>query len=390
MITLVISIINHLQRSSGLLRFFGVRTARVEAYQKRFDFTTPASTSSTTWFHAASVGELEMLRALIDDFHEQRIAFGVTCFSDSALKALLDLKQKAVFAELSPAEMEWEPMFRHFNVNKLVISKYDLWPGMALAAAKLDIPVIVVNARVGKSLRFLKRLFLISNQILPRLFFFVLRKEDQDGLNSVFKNSRIDLSVDPRFERVARRIDSAQNRQNLIQPWITELSHLQKPFGVIGSAWLQDLKQLIPALKSSSDSILVVPHDLSSENTSALRKYLMKEIPGRFILVDQMGVLVELYALADWIWVGGGFGSGIHSTLEPSFYSRPIACGPARVEDFPETEELIRMGMLTVCQNTKDFEKWHQMLLAKKMDSNFLQEKKRGYRALLEDCIRIR
>ena len=78
----------------------------------------------------------------------------------------------------------------------------------------------------------------------------------------------------------------------------------------------------------------------------------------RAILVDEMGFLAELYAHADWAYVGGGFGSGIHSTLEPAAAGIPICCGPARVDVFAETRGLRKSAQLTVIEDASGFASW--------------------------------
>ncbi len=376
-------------QEAPFLKALGVRDARSEAWRAALKLEGTVE-AETVWFHAASVGELEMLRALIDDFTARGIKVGVTCFSDSALKALSALKDKTVYAALSPKETEWGQLFDHFKVNKLIVSKYDLWPGLALAAAKRNVPVIVINARMGGGLKILRSLFQFSGEKLPRFHFFSARKKDATTLQDFSKDAPIELSVDPRFERVARRVE-VQDKREQVQEWIRKLASHSKPYGIVGSAWIEDLALLAPALHGTEDTLLVVPHDLIPSKVDEMRAFLNDELPGRFVIVDQMGLLVELYALADWVFVGGGYGKGVHSTLEPSVYSVPIACGPIKVEDFPETDELIENSVLTVCNDEADIRKWHQSLKTNiKRTYPSVAEKRERYRTLLEECLRIR
>jgi len=74
----------------------------------------------------------------------------------------------------------------------------------------------------------------------------------------------------------------------------------------------------------------------------------------RCILVDEMGFLSELYSAADWAYVGGGFGKGIHNTIEPAIYGIPIFCGPAKNHRFPEIEYLRELGQLVVLKSSED------------------------------------
>src|SRR5208282_542723 len=96
------------------------------------------------------------------------------------------------------------------------------------------------------------------------------------------------------------------------------------------------------------------PHQIQAENVAALEQDLVRSglkvlrtsklkgpelvarQDGTVILGDELGFLSELYAAVDWAYVGGGFGVGVHSTIEPAIHGIPIACGPKNAEKFPE------------------------------------------------------
>jgi 3-deoxy-D-manno-octulosonic-acid transferase len=71
-----------------------------------------------------------------------------------------------------------------------------------------------------------------------------------------------------------------------------------------------------------------------------------------------MGYLSELYASADWAFVGGGFGQGVHSTIEPAIHSIPILIGPKNAERFAEIKQLAATGQLTVVRNSEEVREW--------------------------------
>jgi 3-deoxy-D-manno-octulosonic-acid transferase len=161
---------------------------------------------------------------------------------------------------------------------------------------------------------------------------------------------------------------------------------------MLGSAWIEDLERVLPALRGRSDSLVVVPHDLSPSNLERMKRRLEEALPGRYLLVDVMGVLVELYPLADWAFVGGGFGKGIHSTVEPAVSGLRIACGPEKVERFPETRELIERGILRICRSEVEVEEFIDSASpgASVARPDFIPVKRDRYRRLLESCLTIR
>lgn len=77
------------------------------------------------------------------------------------------------------------------------------------------------------------------------------------------------------------------------------------------------------------------------------------------VLVDEMGILSELYASADWAYVGGGFGArGVHSTIEPGLHGLPIAIGASKADRFPEIAEMSGIGQLTLLEGATALSAW--------------------------------
>ena len=91
--------------------------------------------------------------------------------------------------------------------------------------------------------------------------------------------------------------------------------------------------------------------------TEALEKQVVS-----CLIVDEMGFLTELYSVADWAFVGGGFGAGIHSTIEPAIYGIPVAGGPQGAQKFSEIEELNASGQMSLISRSEDFILWLQGL----------------------------
>jgi 3-deoxy-D-manno-octulosonic-acid transferase len=90
------------------------------------------------------------------------------------------------------------------------------------------------------------------------------------------------------------------------------------------------------------------------EYTPDVRKW-SDQVEARVTVVDRQGFLVESYARAQWAYVGGGFGRGLHSVLEPAFFRVPIACGPKGLSRFPEAKNLRDQGQLHVVSSAQEF-----------------------------------
>ncbi len=361
---------------SRILGWFGVGFQRIEAFRNPGWKNLVRLEHDTVWFHAASVGELEILIPVIEAFAKERLAWGVSVFSESALPFLNRLPTGAVYAGLSPGELDWPGLLEKFRVKKFIVSKYEAWPAMWAACSAAQVPLLVLNAQKRRSLSFARRILKICGIPLPRLFFYTLDKVETQSLSLEFPEVRVMTSMDPRILRIQDRALNASNHPR-VQFWKDKFGNLPRPFLLVGSAWLEDLKVVMPEFKKNKGTLWVVPHSLETANLDRIEHELKSQLPGRFVLVDEMGFLLELYSLADQIFVGGGFGKGIHSTSEAAIYGVPVGCGPKRVKEFFETRKLIETGQLSVLENSKQVGTWLQNL-SQRADAEYGAQKIQG------------
>ena len=162
---------------------------------------------------------------------------------------------------------------------------------------------------------------------------------------------------------------------------------MPRPWFILGSVWEGDFGVLKPLLHSGvAGTLWVVPHRVDSLETLKIEACLVSSglkswvrslewerwgkegrvtdgrwaaaEPAQAILVNEIGILSELYACADWAYVGGGFGAGVHSTIEPAMYGVPVATGPSQSERFPESELLRSTQQLRVVRTAEDLIDW--------------------------------
>ena len=207
--------------------------------------------------------------------------------------------------------------------------------------------------------------------------------EDSSELKRLFPKSEVHHVGEPRWDRVHSRSQVSNPRVNELK---TIFAHFKRPWGVIGSAWIEDMKRIEPILNRLEGTLWIVPHRVDEKSVSEIEHSLVENnivsirtskiqisselhlgFPNdtpksndgtKCIIVDELGFLTELYGLANWAFVGGGFGSGIHSTIEPALYGLPIACGPAGIEKFSEIYELRRIGQLEVISTSQELLTW--------------------------------
>jgi 3-deoxy-D-manno-octulosonic-acid transferase len=196
-------------------------------------------------------------------------------------------------------------------------------------------------------------------------YFFVQNKESKDLLTSLgYQN--VALSGDTRFDRVA---ENAKNKK--------ELKEIEAFCGssrvlVAGSTWPADEELLKSIIESYTDwKCIIAPHEISEANLQQLEKQLAGKairysnlatnasILPEVLIMDNIGLLSSLYAYGDIAYIGGGFGKGIHNTLEAAAFGLPVIFGP-RYEKFQEAKDLVELkagfSIITKAELTSCFE----------------------------------
>jgi 3-deoxy-D-manno-octulosonic-acid transferase len=171
--------------------------------------------------------------------------------------------------------------------------------------------------------------------------------------------SRLHVTGDARFDQVAARVDALDRELPLLKRFADE----KVTNVVLGSTWPSDEKELVPALASARKGkamrIIIAPHEPDPPhlrgleqrlNAAGLHHMRLSEVENHtnklpeVIIVDRIGVLADLYAIAKVAYVGGGFhDAGLHSVVEPAALGVPVVFGP-RHGNAREADELAGSG----------------------------------------------
>ncbi len=345
----------------------------------RFGNLSRSKSSGGIWFHAASVGELEALIPVIRRAAGHGESLILSIFSTSAASALkklvLDLNSEfpktSIHWGYSPWEGNWTEYLTRLNPKIFVSHKYEAWPDLWLSLVEFKVPLIIIGASSRGSIKTARKFCMVLKGELPKILFLPFSFGEKAKLSLLFPGFDSLVVPDPRWERVIQRMSCFQPRANEL---ISQFSKGSKVKGIIGSAWLGDLRFLFPDLLELEGPIWIVPHKINSQSVSEMMDFLGTQgiVPQRtsqvrfpnsefgdskFLMVDEMGVLAEIYKIADWVYVGGGFGEGVHSTIEPAVHGLPIACGPKGAHKFFEIEELIGTGQISLLQSRADLKR---------------------------------
>jgi 3-deoxy-D-manno-octulosonic-acid transferase len=373
--------------------------------------TENLSKAKRIWWHAASVGELEILWPLIIRLAEDALAsaslsendksqdkkpnleFVITILSESAhdrLQKLVSVLEgmglRPLFAGYCPWEGSWGDALHVFRPELFITSKYEAWPDLWSSLSQLGIPLSIVSSKDRRSLRICKSVCRFLGAKLPEMILMTASAGDQPSLKRVFPEARVEVTGEPRWDQVWKRVQVGNSRAKEIT---SALARLPRPWGVLGSAWHEDVSLWAKTLNQGTGSALIVPHRIDGEHIEQIEKILessgmqflksadfdsaeliqsrMTSMPNlRCVLINEMGFLSELYSSADWAYVGGGIGRrGVHSTIEPAIHGIPIACGSYRAHQFVEISELALTGQLTIVESEQDVERWFNGLRQK-------------------------
>ena len=314
--------------------------------------------SPRIWIHAASAGEFEQARPIIAAIKKTRpeALIFISFQSDSGYDVYRNYSDaEAVFYHPVDTRKNAEKTAALIMPDVVMVMRYDFWPNHLYAAKKGGAALVLAAAVLQENSVYLKPLAGYFYRYVFSLFDFIftVSDEDQKRFAETFGRSDALRAGDPRFDQALRRSRNTER-----------ISHLEKYYTastllVAGSTWEKDETLLLKAYASLAGqiSMILVPHDVSAGNIARLEKQLASagipyekhsSLPGDFtaekvLVIDRLGLLAELYGLAEIAYVGGGFGINVHNTIEPAVYGIPVLFGPNH-HNSPEAEELVALS----------------------------------------------
>lgn len=312
------------------------------------------------WVHTASLGEFEQGLPVIENLK--------TCYSDhKILLTFFSPSGYEVKKDTAAADMVcYLPLDTRANARRFVETthpsialfvKYEIWPNYLYALEQKQIPALLISAIFKKDQVYFKWYGGFMRKVLRKMtHLFVQDRASESMLRSIGIGEKITVSGDTRFDRVAKILE----RDNSLA-FMESFSQGSRCL-VAGSSWPEDDKILVPLINNASLSLkyILAPHAIKSDHIGDLRMAITKkailysEIEGadlreyEVLIVDTIGLLTKIYSYADIAYVGGGFATGLHNTLEPAVFGIPVIIGP-RYAGFKEAEDLVkRKGIFVV------------------------------------------
>lgn len=354
---------------------------------------TISKTDKVIWIHAASLGEYEQGLPVMEKLKllYPNHKFLLTFFSPSGYEVKKNSKVADVICYL--------PLDTKKNVHKFleaahpdlaIFIKYEIWPNYLAALNSVNTPTFLISALFKNNQNFFKWYGSFMRKALTNFsHFFVQNEKSKELLNSIdFKN--VTVAGDTRSDRVTEILD----RNNSLE-FMAHFKQNQFCF-VLGSTWPEDEKLIVEYINNTSLPIkfVIAPHTIKNKHVEEIIEAIKKPV-ARFseleniaiedyevLIIDTIGILTKIYSYADLAYVGGGFVTGLHNTLEPAVFGIPVIIGP-NFNGFAEAEELVQLGGVNSIKDSSQFnnlvntyfENNEYRLKIGQINANYIQEK---------------
>ena len=345
------------------------RTSNIETERRPHRNGTPPA-SKLAWFHCASLGEFEQGRPVIEKFKETSPDYKIllTFFSPSGYEVRKNYAEADYICYLpSDTPSNASDFIEYFNPSIAFFVKYEFWYNYLRILHEKQIPVISFSAIFRENQIFFRWYGGFHRNILKYFtHIFVQNKQSLELLQSI-GIEKVTVGGDTRFDRVKQIADARKPLP------IIETFKDKKPLLIMGSCWQQDFEVIAPFLnKFEKDlKVIIAPHEINEEEIERWKKELkgtsvkFSEIKGLpkepivisdILFIDNIGMLSSLYQYADFAWIGGAYGKGLHNILEAATFGLPIFFGNKNYKKFQEAVDLESLGGAKSINGTADFD----------------------------------
>lgn len=334
------------------------------------DFAHRKPAEKVFWMHCASLGEFEQGRTLVEALKAERpeIKVLLSFFSPSGY----ELRKKYELADwvyYLPADTASNA--RQFigivRPALVVFVKYEFWYHHLRVLKENGIPTLLVAARFRAEQPFFRWYGGLHRQMLTSFTRIFVQDKASAVLLAGRANVPAEVAGDTRMDRVAA-IARKPRALPLVEAFCEEGAVL-----VCGSTWPEDESVLFETLHLphlQHWKIILAPHEVQAARLQQIEKRWGTGVlrysqaatlnraalkAARFLLIDSLGLLAWLYRFGKVAYVGGGFGAGIHNTLEPAAQGLPVIFGP-KYHKFGEAEFLLKNGGGLAIRNVADLE----------------------------------
>ena len=330
--------------------------------------SSPPLKGKVIWMHAASLGEFEMGRPVLELFLEKHSDWQavVTFFSPSVYEPRKNYPSAKVYYLPLDKPSEVNKWLHYCNPALAVFVRYDIWPNHLNALRKRGVPSIVIAMSAPKAPWYLNRMIpFIRKAYLKGIHTWgVISQQDAAVMSMAGVHSEV--LGNPKYDYAASLVG-----KTAVEKFIDWKKAQNKPVLLIGSAHLDDCRALNDSVLKNF-STWIVPHEIAQADL--LKKALTQfqtfdsansvtDSPKEtsLLLVPEFGVLTGLYSLADGVFIGGGYGKATHNVLEATAQGKIAISGP-NWQKIAENHQLVQQGYLIPAKTTAQYTQYLQRI----------------------------
>lgn len=319
------------------------------------------------WFHAASLGEFEQGRPLMErirkDYPQYKIL--LTFYSPSGYEVRKNYEGADIICYM-PVDTRLNAI-RFLRLVRPVMAffiKYEFWSNFLHILKHRNIPTYSVSSIFREDQVFFKWYGRSYAGVLKCFTRFFVQNEESKRLLEGIGITAVDVVGDTRFDRVLQIKEAAKQlpickafRTGVALSQSADVPHHDFKVFVAGSSWPPDENIFIPFFNEHKDwRLLIAPHVIAEEHLKLILSLIKGKKVVRYtqttpeeaaeadvLIIDCFGLLSSMYNYGDVAYIGGGFGVGIHNTLEAAVWNMPVIFGPNN-KKFQEAQGLLKSG----------------------------------------------
>ena len=319
------------------------------------------------WFHAASLGEFEQGRPLMERIRKEYPQYKIllTFYSPSGYEVRKNYEGADIICYM-PVDTRLNAI-RFLRLVRPVMAffiKYEFWSNFLHILKHRNIPTYSVSSIFREDQVFFKWYGRSYAGVLKCFTRFFVQNEESKRLLEGIGIKDVDVVGDTRFDRVLQIKEAAKQlpiceafRTGVASFQSADVPHTDFKVFVAGSSWPPDENIFIPFFNEHKDwRLLIAPHVIAEEHLKLILSLIKDKKVVRYtqttpeeaaeadvLIIDCFGLLSSMYNYGDVAYIGGGFGVGIHNTLEAAVWNMPVIFGPNN-KKFQEAQGLLKSG----------------------------------------------
>lgn len=310
------------------------------------------------WFHAASLGEFEQGRPIMEAIRREHPGYKIllTFFSPSGYEVRKNYDGADVVVYLPiDTKRNASRFLRLTNPVMAFFIKYEFWSNYLHMLKERHVPTFSVSSIFRPNQIFFRAYGKGYGKVLDCFtHFFVQNEESRDLLKSIGIDC-VSVTGDTRFDRVLQIRDAGKSLsivENFVGGTVEDRPHVF----IAGSSWPPDEDIFIRYFNEHRDwKLIIAPHVIGDDHMKQILGKLERKtvryteattenvVGAECLIIDCFGLLSSIYRYADVTYVGGGFGVGIHNVLEAAVWGKPVIFGPNN-KNFQEAQGLLKAG----------------------------------------------